>query len=155
MATSPGDLENTDIENAKAFFNEYPIVDKKLDEPGLVDLWKRIEGLHNLISIWESNQAAISRTDPAELQRWRWQIRKRVWSHLIHAKYEGDDEQVKALVAIIRLHALFADRYIGDEIKYSTYVDVAEYAEVNGRYLAEYVEKKYGKDANLQEMNNK
>ncbi len=52
---------------------------------------------------------------------------------------------MKALVAMIRLHAIFADYYIGDEIKYSHYADVAEYAELNGRYLEEQVEKKYGK----------
>lgn len=150
FATDSVELAITDVTRAKTFVKDYPLVRNELDEAGLVDLWQRIEGLHNLISVWDTNQAAFSQSGPDELRIWLWQIRKRIWSHQIHAKYIGDDEQVKALVAMIRLHAIFADRYMGDEIRYSYYADVAEYAESNGRYLAEQIEKKYGKGTKAQ-----
>lgn len=148
VASEPVAVDVTNIEKAKAFIKEYPKVNNKLDEAGLVDLWQRIKGLHNLINVWHTDLATLEQSGPDEPQRWRWQIRHRIWSHLIYAKYNGDDEQVKALVAMIRLHAMFADYFIGDEIQYSHYADIAEYAEANGHYLAEQVEKKYSKDAN-------
>jgi hypothetical protein len=150
LATDFVELEETDVTRAKTFVKEYPLVTNELDELGLVDLWQRIEGLHNLISVWDTNQAAFSQSGPDELRIWLWQIRKRIWSHLIYAKYIGDDEQVKALVAMIRLHATFAERYLAEEIRFSSYAVVAEYAESNGRYLAEQIVKKYGKGAKAQ-----
>jgi hypothetical protein len=135
--------EEMKVEQAKAFIKENPLVKNKVDELGLVDLWLRIEGLHNLISVWDSNHAAFSRQGPDELRLWH--IRKRIWSHKLYAKYNGNDEQVKALVAIIRLHAQMASRYINEEFKFSAYDDVATYAELSGHYLAEKIENKYGK----------
>ena len=142
FATGFDKPEDMSVTKAKVFVKEYPLVVSKVDELGLVDLWRRIEGLHNLISVWDSNHAAINRQGPDELRLWH--IRKRIWSHKIYAKYTGDDEQVKALVSIIRLHANIAGRYLNDEIKFSPYAEVAGYGETAGRYFSEKIEKKYG-----------
>jgi len=155
MAASADVLEKADIANAKAFIEANPLVNDQLDEPGLVNLWQRVEGLHALIKVWEYEQATLKQSGQDELRSWQWQIRKRIWSHLIYAKYSGDDEQVKALVAMIRLHAQFADRYIGDEIRYSSYADVAEYTETNGRFLVNQIKNKYGNSATTQTTENK
>ena len=144
LATGFDKPEEIYVTKAKEFVKEYPLVKNKVDELGLVDLWQRIEGLHNLISVWDSNHDAFNRQGPDELRLWH--IRKRIWSHKIYAKYTGNDEQVRALVAIIRLHANIASRYMNDEINFSPYADVADYAESAGRYPAEKIEKKYGKD---------
>ena len=148
FATDFDKPEEVDVTQAKAFIKDYPLVNNKVDELGLVDLWQRIEGLSNLISVWDSKHDAFNRQGPDELRLWH--IRKRIWSHKLYAKYNGDDEQVKALAAIIRLHAKIAGRYMNDEIKFSPYADVAAYAESSGRYHAEYIEKKYGKGNDVQ-----
>ena len=72
------------------------------------------------------------------------QILKRIWSHLLYAKYTGDDEQVRMLTAIIRLHASFAEHYINNHISDPYYAEVVEYAKINGRYPAEQIMQKYG-----------
>jgi hypothetical protein len=146
MNSLASDFDETDemsITNAKKFVKNFPIVGNELDEIGLVELWSRIQGLQNLVSVWDSNPAAFEREGPDELQLW--QIRKRIWSHKTYGKYTGNDELVKALVAIIRLHATMADRYMNDEISYSPYADVAAYAVLSGRYFAKRIWIKYGK----------
>ena len=146
MHLSADDFDNTEeiaISNAKIFINKYPIVENKVDEIGLVNLWQRIQGLQNLISVWNSNGEAFEREGPDELRLW--QIRKRIWSHKLYAKYTGNDEQVKVLVDIIQLHASIAGRYMNDEIKFSPYEDVAGFAVLSGRYLAKNIWIKHGK----------
>ena len=137
------DADEISITNAKIFVKKYPIVNKKVDEIGLINLWQRIQGLQNMISIWHSNREAFEREDPEKLQLW--QIRKRIRSHKLFAKYTGNDEQVKALADIIQLHANIADRYMNDEIKYSPYADIAGFTILSGRYFAKNIWIKYGK----------
>ncbi len=137
------DAEEMSITNAKIFVKKYPIVNNKVDEIGLINLWQRIQGLQNLISVWDSNREAFEREGPDELRLW--QIRQRIWSHKLHAKYIGNDEQVKALVDIIQLHANIAGRYMNDEINYSPYADIAGFAILSGRYFAKNIWIKYGK----------
>lgn len=155
LAIDLDDPETTPVTNAKAFVKNYPKINDNVDELGLVNLWQRIEGLHNLISVWETDPSAFNGPGPAEIRSLRWQILKRIYSHFLYAKYDGNDEQVKALVAMIRLHAIFAERYMNDQIRYTPYADVAEYAKVNGSYLAEQVEKKYTRDDKATKTMNK
>ena len=137
------DAEEMSITNAKIFVKKYPIIENKVDEIGLINLWQRIQGLQNMIRVLDSNREAFEQEGPDEL-RLR-QIRKRIWSHKLYAKYKGNDEQVKALVDIIQLHANIADRYMNDEIKYSPYADIASFAVLSGRYFAKNIWVKYGK----------
>ncbi len=146
LHSSADDFDNAEemsITKAKIFIKEYPIVAHKVDEIGLVNLWQRIQGLQNLISIWESNREVFEREGPDELSLS--QIRQRIWSHKTHASYAGNDELVKALVDIIQLHANIADRYMNDEIKYPPYADIAGYTVLSGRYFAKNIWIKYGK----------
>ena len=137
------DLEELYVTKAKTFVNEYPLVENDIDELGLVDLWQRIKGLHNLVNVWDSNQAAFNRPGSNELRSWY--IHKRIWSHQSRAVFYSDDKQVDALAALIRLHASFANRYMDGEIKYGPYAELANHAESYGHHLAVQVEKKYGK----------
>lgn len=140
-----GNYKKPDIEAAKDFLKNNPIIEHPLDEMGLVNLWQRIHGVHNLINLWQNDQPAFQELGPENLSYWRMHIIHRIGSHMVNSKYTGNDEQVKALAALIHLHAYFADYYMSDEIKYRHYADVANYAEVNGSYLANMIEEKYGK----------
>lgn len=146
MLSSADDFDNAEemsITNAKKFIRNYPIIENKVDEIGLVNLWQRIQGLQNMILVWDSNREAFEREGPDELRLS--QIRQRLRSHKLYAKYTGNDEQVKALVDIIQLHANIADRYMNNEIKYSPYADIASFSVLTGRYLAKNIWIKYGK----------
>ncbi len=136
------ELEESYVTQATAFIQEYPLIDDDVDELGLVDLWQRIKGLHNLINIWDSNRAAYERPGADQLRSWY--IHERIDSHRSAAMFNGPDDQTAALAELIRLHASFAGMYMSGNIKYGPYAEVASYAESAGRQLAEQVEKKYG-----------
>jgi hypothetical protein len=140
------DFDDTDelaITRAKAFIKQYPVIEGKVDEIGVVNFWQRIQGLQNLISIWDSNREAFNRQGTDELGSS--QLRERIASHRRYARYTGDDAQVQALVDIIQLHATMADRYMKDEITYQPYADVAGFAVITGRNLAKTIWIRYGK----------
>lgn len=143
LADDFDDAEEKAVTKAKAFIQQHPIVENTVDEVGLVNLWQRIQGLHNLISIWDSNREAFEREGPGELSLW--QIRQRIKSHKLYASYSGNDEVVKVLADVISLHANIADRYMSDEISYSPYADIAGFAILSGRYFAKNVWVRYGK----------
>ncbi|MCG6937685.1 MAG: hypothetical protein LJE83_05870 [Gammaproteobacteria bacterium] len=143
LADEFDDAEEAAVTKAKEFVKQYPIVENQLDEIGLVNLWQRIQGLHNLISIWDSNREAFEREGPGELSLW--QIRQRIKSHKLYASYNGNDEMVKVLADVISLHAYIADRYMNNEMTYSPYADVAGFTILSGRYFARNVWVRYGK----------
>lgn len=137
------DAEEIAVTRAKTFINQYPIIENNVDQIGLVNLWQRVQGLHNLISIWDANRKAFEREGPGELSLW--QIRQRIKSHKLYASYSGNDEVVKVLADVISLHANMADRYMSEEISYSPYADVAGFVILSGRYFAKNVWIRYGK----------
>lgn len=145
LASGSNGIDKSDIERARDFINEYPIIDHELDESGLVDLWLRVDGLHNLISLWRNDPELFKKLGPENPSHWRWHIRKRIWSHLLHAKYTGENERVQALTAMIRLHAKFAEYYMNNKIRYSYYADIVEYVEANGSHLAVQLKDIYAK----------
>jgi hypothetical protein len=140
------DFDNAEemaVSKAKTFIKQNPIIEDDPDEIGLVNMWRRIQGLHDLLSLWDSNREAFEREDHGELSLW--QIRQRIKSHKLYASYSGNDALVKILADIISLHANFADRYMNNEISYSPYADIAGYSILSGRYLAKSVWIRYGK----------
>lgn len=143
LADDFDDAEEIAVTQAKAFIKQYPVIENNVDEIGLVNLWQRIQGLQNLISIWDNNREAFDRDGADEIQSS--QIRQRIQSHKSFASYVGNDEQVKLLVDIIQLHANIADRYMNEEITYSPYADIAGFAVLSGRYIAKSIWIRYGK----------
>lgn len=142
LADEFDDTDEMAITSAREFIRQNPVITNNVNEIGLVNLWQRIQGLQNLISILDSNPDAFKDgSDDLSLQ----QLRQRIASHKRYARYNGNDEQVKALVDFIQLHANIAGRYMDKEIMYSTYTEIAGFSIITGRFLAKNIWIKYGK----------
>ena len=127
----------------KTFLKEKPLITKNVNELGLVLMWERIETLKKMIWLYKEDKTYFSRQGKYAPRIWN--INKRIWSHQLHSTPSHDDALVDSLIKMIKLHATFARLRMDGKLAYNNYDDVAHYVINTGRYLAEQVEKKYGK----------
>lgn len=126
------------IDGTQQFVKENPVKVQQVDESGLVDLWQQIESLHGMI--WLYSEGTLPPTLKPE-------VHKRISANQMQTRNMGfhDDPMVRALAALVRLHADIAASHLRGHVEWSDYVAVASYSKTHGRLLAQAVEKKFSK----------